>query len=1027
MSYSSLIFKDAPLCVWSLEEPNGSTIVLPDNVVNDSDYEGSFNSGKFFMSSVPITNAGSFCVTNIAPFDDVVADYATDNIMFTVPSIDIFSSKTKAKQYSLEFWMNLEINPVDLADNISSRIGESEIVTFSGATNTGLYIRDLDYLVFRLGDSGKKSYESYIHVPDFNTPLHIAMVYTPNTIQIFVNGKAGTETIIDSNPFNSYEERDIEFRFPNKISVDSQYFKNISYDTVAIYDQALFPSTLKRHYVYGVGKDVPREIFSSLGGIVYGSDMQRTLPQRQVSYLNRVSWTSNVILNNLVATEEDLSTVRFAKPNLFVKDESGRSKESLSDVITSSGVYFPDGYFSYLEIPNYESITGGSTKKVEAKFSIDEFHQTNLQTILHVSSRSNPSTYLSFKIENRTIKVFLSGSLILSHTLDSLAEEFFISYYVSSGNIDITVCDDQNDISNVVSSAFNVFPMQNAYLRFGSSPLFIDSVPNSNVLASEVERFDGKVVQIDIYNSSTQTSSWSSYPVNKTGVSLYQLYPDSINQRLSIATKGTFEMTVSLANLVPSTDFSKNLSEVNLATKVVIGSQSAKIKYDLIKTTGGSPVNIETNKDIRLLNLPLITSAPPNVSDVQYKISGELVSTDSEYLPGILDHLVIYSYPILTDSGKSYIDVKSDSSGDNVRYYSGQNNLLENYPFKRLPDIDQTTDLYRSFNTGFTVGEFYGTYPYVKIPFNTSGISSPDEKIYLVMFTGILKSGSKENMNLLKIGSTQVSWATPEPSGVELYINGSRYSESTNYNQKTWNLYAVKFTSGVTIPQDIEIGYGVGSGWVVDNLSVFTTNVTSSDIGKMYKEYFGTIPTKVVDGHPEPFIGSISEDPLNPFDTSMLLLDSEKSNGNVVYQPLVGQEGFYSYSISPRLASTVNIPIVYVSGNVYSYTFNLNRDSQKIDNVEPAVGDVILLKDQINTTQNGIYIVTAKTTTSMQFTKQTDPPNKYLVFVKEGFVNKNYYFQRNSTTDTYSNSVVQRKVSAYDKNGYSSITTVTVT
>lgn len=1025
MSYSSLIFNDAPLCVWSLEEPNGSTSVSCDTFTNDATKNGVYNPSKVFMSSVPITYAGSFSVQNLGPFDDETIDYESDNILFTVPSQDIFSSRTKARQFSLEFWMNLEIDATALSSSLSSRIGESEIVTFSGNTNAGLYIRDLDYLVFKIGDTGKQVYESCIHIPNFDSPLHIALIYTQSSIQIFVDGAPGSEAFIDTDPFLSYEPRNIEFRFPRKISEDSEDFLNINYDTVAIYDQALTPSTLKRHYVYGVGKTVPREIFSALGGVVYGSNMQKTLPQKQITYLDNVSWTSNAILNNLVATNNNLSTVKFPKPNLFIKDFINNEK-TYKDMIQDSSIVFPDECFSYLEISNYESITGGATKKVEAKFEIESSHSEESQVLMYVSSPSNPEVYLSFQIEDRDVSVIVSGELKDTYSINALSDQFFVSYYVSSGTINVSIRDDLDGYKDISIPAFNIFPMQNAYIRFGSLPIFSMNNIDVNIPVDSIKRFDGKLLQVDIYNDLSKTNSWANYPKLKSGVSLYQLYANSLTKKISVATKGSFNLTISLANLLKTLDFPKNIDQVKLATKVVIGSQASKIKYDFIKVTGGVETVLDSQEDIRMLNLPDIDSSIPSVLDTQYKIIGELFTTDSDVTPGILDYVGITSYPVLTDASKSYIEINADNSGSNLRYYSGVNTSSINYPFKTLPDIDQTTDLYRSFNTGFSVGTFHNTKPYIQVPIDTSSIGS-DEKIYCVMFTGILKSGASSGMALASLGGISVSWSTPEPIGVELYINGSRYSNSETYNQNAWNLYAIKFISGVNVPNDLKIGFNSSSNWIADNISVFTNNISSSDIGKIYKEYFGTIPTKVVDEHPQPFTGSIAEDPEDPFKSSMVLLDSELSNGSTTFQPLIGQSGFHQLSVSPRLASTSDSGNWVLAGTSpnFVYTFGSNRDNQKVDNIEPDLNDLILLKNQTTASQNGIYRVTAKAATSLTLVKQTNPLNNNLVFVRDGFINKNYYFKK-SSDNTYANSVVQRKVGSYDKSGHRVMLTVTV-
>ena len=151
MSYSALILNDSPECVWSLEEASG-TSVNPFSFILDSSYIGEYKSGKFLRSQIPIVYSGKTSICNNGAFTGT-ANYSTSNVMFDIPSIGKFSSETKNKSYTLEFWMNLDFDPSALSSGASSRIGESQIVQVTGNTISGLYIRDLDYLVFKVGDT----------------------------------------------------------------------------------------------------------------------------------------------------------------------------------------------------------------------------------------------------------------------------------------------------------------------------------------------------------------------------------------------------------------------------------------------------------------------------------------------------------------------------------------------------------------------------------------------------------------------------------------------------------------------------------------------------------------------------------------------------------------------------------------------------------------------------------------------------------------------------------------------------------
>ena len=1007
MSYSAFIFVDSPECIWSLEEQSG-TDVLPDNFVTDPLYNGVYNTSKISRSSVPITIDGKTSIYN--------SPTATPgDTLFTIPSIDIFGAAKTTTPYTLEFWMNLGIDETTLPDAISGRMGESKIVGFTGSTETGLYIRDLDYLVFKLGDTGKTIYESSVHVPDFNTPLHIAMIYYTDSIQIIVNGIEGSRQIFFDNPLGSYEQRNIEFKFPSKISADAVNFSRINYDTIAIYRHSLDSSILKRHYVYGLGKDVPGVLIKSLAGTQYGVNLQKTLPQKQIRYFNRASWTSNVIFNNLSINDYTVSTKKFNAPNFSIF-RSGYSPTEKDMINSSNEIVFPENYFSYVEIPNYEGITGGSTKKVEAKLSIGVSHNNTSveQTLMHVSSRTNPSKYISFRMVNRVISFYTSNApttALFTYTVPGTgAASFILSYYVDGGTIYAKILGSSTSASESIS-ANQLFPMQDAYIRFGSEPAFFGTQIPANILPSDVKRFDGSLLQVDIYDSNQATANFSSYPTRQQS-SMYQMYVDGKIKKHCIATSGTFSFNISLLDLATYSNLGVLCNSVDLAIKSIVGSAATKIKYSLVRISNGVETVIESNKDLRNIHLPKVNSAY-KVEELMYKVTGTLHSSDTNNYPGVLDYILIQSYPTKLDSTKSYLEVSSDNAGENIRYYSGQTSSVNN-PFKYMPEIDQTTDMHRSFYTGFPVGTIEsGVSPYAMIPFSVKDISAtnPTNKIYCVMFTGIPYTGTVSNIKVLKIGSVEISLGSPEPSGVEFYINGLRYDSGTTYDFSTATHFIVKFTAGVSTPADIYFGFNSTASFFLDNISVFTKNLSTNEIAELYAKFFSSFPTKVIAGHPSFIVGSINKS--IPYLGAINLNDREVSDGSKKYQPLFSQTGFHPLSSCPNLASTANLGIVSVSGSTFSFTFGINKDLIKMDNTEILLNDLILLKNQSTASQNGIYLITAKTATALTLVKQADPTNGNLVFVKGGNSNKNYYFQKNS--NTYTKQVIQPKIVSYDK------------
>ena len=1001
MSYSTLIFNDSPEAVWSLEETDGLTVKV-DSFVNNPDYDGIYESGKFIRSYIPITYGGSVCIQNNGPFDGS-ANYSSNNKMFSLPSLGKFSSATRSQSYTLEFWMNLSIDITSLSSGPGSRIGDSAVVKISGSSNSGLYIRDLDYLVFKISDSGYRSFESAVHVRNWNTPIHIFVVYTPYSIQLIVNGVEGTNTLITEEIFGNEEERTIDFLFPDKISSSSLYFDHISYDTVAIYKTSLNSSVAKRHYIYGLGYNVPKYLIKSLNGVSYKSNMQLTTPLRQINYINNSSFSNRLILNNLNTSPNNISSVQYSNQFLSIVSLDKTAKKT--DMVTSDGIIFPENSYSYLEVSNYENITGGEHKTVEAKFKILSVHAHDEQQVMYIGSKSISSKYISATITNRNIIVKSKEengleSTVVTHAIDSLATLFSISIVKSSGTITISVCDDQTSSATTGTiTNTTMFPFSDSYIRIGSTPSFFEENVPANISSEDIKRFDGSLLQLDIHENLDLPVNISSYPIQKQS-NLYQIYYKPDTKNIAVATKGTFSLTLSLLDLIGIDSIGELSDNVNLASKVEIGSQSAEITYDLIDVPA---TTIVSGQDVRKLSLPSSVIGK-NVENLQYQITGTVRSSDILTNPGILDHFRIYTYESELEGSRSYIEINDDHPGNNIKYFSGYQSSI-NQEFVILPELERTSDLHRSFNTGMKIGTHGSTNPYIKIPFSTSGINSPSNpKIQTIMFDARHISGTESNVEFFRTPETSpthiVTIGSLETTGVEVLVNGIEHTSQT-YNWDAWNHVTIRIPDGIDYESELFFGYS-GSGWSIDNLNIFTEYLDNQKVQYLYKSYFSSQGIRVPEETAQTSTTFIN----------MLITDSELSDSKTVYQPLTGQNSFLSETISPSLASTKNVSIVNVSGSTWDLNYNTDRNLLKIDDVQIKQNDLILLKDQLTPSQNGIYLVSSINALKAVLIKQTTPSDGSVIFIRDGNENKNYYFLKN--LNSYSKTIVQKKVISYN-------------
>lgn len=1027
MSYSALILKDSPQAIWALEETSG--MVVKADAFSGSDYNGQYykddeNIDKFVRTGVPITFGGKVCISN-----NQLANFTMDRKIFSIPSLKNLSVSKKYKSFSLEFWMNLDINEVQNINSPINKIGESKIIGWSGNSNSGIYLRDMDYLVFRVGDIGYRAFESAVHVPSFNTPLHIVVSYEPTSIQIIVNGVEGNKQQITENIFGQLETRNIEFLLPRPINDNPGTipFGQISFDTIAIYPYVMSSSVAKRHYVYGLGYNVPKNRIKALAGVHYGTDMQKTSPLRQINYISSGTWRSSVNFNNLIVTQNNISTVKYSNQEFYISNPN--SDSNYSAMISDSGDHFkfPEDSYSYIEINNYESITNGSTKKIDAQFEITAQHSTSeLQQLMYIGSKSNSEKYISFMITDKTISAYykkpgITETLLQTFTLAS-STKFYISITVenSSGNYaNIRIgADGPETTSSSQISASSFFPLEDSYIRFGTKPIFFGNSVPENISILDTKRFDGYLNQVDIYDSPDTTDSFSELPVKKIS-SLYQLYPNSLTKKYCVATSGTLDFTLSLLDLCGLDKIGKDSGTLNLALRTEVGSSLSDIKYTLNKISGpasspvSTPISGYEDLSVREIHLPKLN---PDVKAeaLQYKISGTVRSTDSTTTPGILEYFRIYTYNTSLDETKSYIEITEDNPSNNMRYYSGDNGTT-NYPFKTLPDLDRTTDVYRSYNTGIKVGDYLGSKPYLMIPFNTRTITSnPNPKIYTVMFSGVLNYGNKNNMSLFKYNDVDpITWSNIQPSGVTTYINGLPYSGSPNdYDPYSWNHYSFVISSGIdhiTSTANLYFGYPQENGaeWNIDNINVFVSALDSDNILKMYNSYFGVENNRYGDG---------SSSLLNIY-----IDDRELSDGKDTYQIVLGQNEFVPESAFPRLVSASPMTLSQLSPPVTNqfkmFYDSLTRDKIKVDNVEVNINDIILLKDQIIPSQNGFYKIIDKTSTFLHLQKQTNSyyiNNNSVCKPKEGLVNKNWYFKK--VNDTFNRTVVQKKVIGYTVN-----------
>jgi hypothetical protein len=1025
MSYSTLILADEPYAVWALDEPDGVSDVLADGF-GGSDRNGYYNGTKFFKGKIPITYAGTTSINNNGAWS--TNSYSTDNTLFSIPSIDFLSSTKQTKSFSLEFWLNLELPSIIDRSDSEKIFGESAIVKLQGAdTNygnslTGVYIKNYEYLVFRVGDFGQTFYESEVHIENFNAPLHVVCSYTPTSLEIIVNGNVGRKVTISDQVFVSKPSgepsRNFEFKFPEPLTASAAPFEAVSFDTVSMYDYALGKDICIRHYVYGVGYSVNKLLSSNFGGTSYDLTMQNTTPIKKIDYVTQSSWNQNTEYNRLEFIDNDLTTKKhepvktYFASNQNVLKSSMFGKDNLEEYLQ-----FPANSYSYAEIKNYETITGSKTSSLAFKFSIPlTGHGSNEQQLFYIGSDSLRSSisaiiigrliYIKYSLNGETQQNILSTPF----TLTTGATTFFISMYVNGNTIKFGIRDNlvgANTTTNT-SGVASMFPLQDGYIRFGTAPVFFGENVPSGVTIENTKRFDGKLLQIDINETDLTTTSFQNMP-EKYETSVYQAYPIFNDKRFGISASGTFSFKFSLSDLVKTQDLLTPVNDIRLPIAVELGSSIADVNYTVQRVDDGvvtDVVSLENKIDLRYFHLPTFSSNIPLVSQIYFTVTGTIKGVDNEKYPTRLSYIRILSYQAKEENNLKYLEINTSSRGSNPKLFS---NVLSSsqIPFKKIADLKSRTDLYRSFNTGISVGVngtgVYQRSTYLEIPLDITPTNGED-KIYSIMFAGRAKVGVTD-INLFSHSTTEVKWSTRE-SGIlhpstgiaKLYINGDPYDPDENYNINVWNHYAIVMNSsnGLNFTSPIVFG-NAGSPWQLDNILITTGKPSANSVKRIYSNAFSIYSERRGYGSSSLF--------------GMIINDSEKTSDRGIFQPLSVQVGFSSQKID--VASTTGI-VFEVSGNSYRFRYNQNLDLTKVDNVQLQPNAIVLFKNQgTGNPTNGILRVDSIDSEYIYFTRLTNPVNNGVVYVGGGSENSGYYFIYNQQTNSYTKTIVQKKVVSY--------------
>lgn len=402
MSYGTLILKDSADIVWPLDDISDlSTSSKPINFLykNPNIFSASINTQYTDLATSPMIFGGG-----------TLLSFTSSAVGMSIPALGRFSELYNSKDSSLSFWFQTD----------KYYTTEYPIFKKRNFNNIGLFLKD-NYFIFRYGTSS-----SYVQVSSDiiypYDPIHIYVGKNDSGIYLGLNGKIYTQSLngITLDKDTSHTTNDyLDFYGPPS---DKWFI-----DSPAIFPNILNSDILIRHYVYGVGKNVRDDVFSSRGGNLYNFSTIDTKKIKSIHYDYPIEWTkkpnplrsTGIELNNLLLDNTGIQPRKMTSPNLYSYDNKITTTDNSIKFMSGNNIT----EYSYIDIKNFYTNQGNSNRPFFVKVKLDG---------------KLPGKYLSQRI--------------MAYGERPAKEIITFDLYNNNGNYQIVV----STIGNTASLAFNI-------------------------------------------------------------------------------------------------------------------------------------------------------------------------------------------------------------------------------------------------------------------------------------------------------------------------------------------------------------------------------------------------------------------------------------------------------------------------------------------------------------------------------------------------------------------------------------------
>ena len=678
MSYSKIILQDSANIVWPLDDISTSSSIS--KAIN-------FFSQESFAFSASINAGSTHVISNPVVFGGGKAlSFTSSAVGLSIPAMGLLSELYQNKNSCIEFWFQ--------TDSLSS--SEQVIFKKRNNDNIGLYIKD-NYLIFRYGTSASFA-EVSADIVNLNDPNHIIIGRSPSSLIIIVNGNFYfSENInyasLDEDP--SHEQNDyFDFYGPKQ--------NTWTVDSIAYYSNILSTNDAKRHYVYGLGKNIGEDVFYHRGGTFYNLSTIDTEKILKINWDYPLEW-QNTTINNLLLADDSIKTSYFSDPEFYSYDTNINTASNSIVFRSDSG---STAVAAYIDVKNLVDKMDSGDYPVFVKVKLDgELPKEGASQRIFTYGISPDRDVATFDLYNNSgsYKILISASdyttsFNVSNATSKpdiyLGMQFLnksLFYFAQSGSFIQTASFNYYDANGFgLDPLITYFPPQsNSVFRIGSKLTYSKS--NFTIDSKDVSQFSGTFKKLFIHEKTFSSSVNFTY-LDSYSKSRYAISYDSSLKRFKTYSYGdlTFNVhSIDMGQFINDNTQMVGANVVNFGYPDIQSSSQVQFYVTQLNYSG----SVVYPKTLLSQNNYLNFINNTNISGTYLKFDIELRAEDTSYYPPKIKYFNMETYKGINNTTV----LRSDSGSEYVLYPSSS--------VVYLPEIKRTPTIFMSNESGVKVSK----------------------------------------------------------------------------------------------------------------------------------------------------------------------------------------------------------------------------------------------------------------------------------------------------------------------------------